>query len=246
MRRGNPVKTVIASRLAAWQSGKKRHCEPLSGEAIHIIMILLTRQEMTEVFRRWRDASPAPVSELEYVNPFTLLVAVVLSAQATDKGVNKATGPLFKVADTPQKMLALGEEGLISYIKTIGLYKNKAKHIMGLSQKLIDDFEDEVPGSREELMTLPGVGRKTANVVLNVIFHQPTMPVDTHLLRVAPKIGLAEGNTPETVERSLLERIPPEFLSDAHHWILLHGRYVCTARAPRCDECIINDLCKHN
>ena len=209
-------------------------------------MTLLTNQEMAEAFRRWRDANPAPVSELEYVNPFTLLVAVVLSAQATDKGVNKATGPLFKVADTPQKMLALGEEGLISYIKTIGLYKNKAKHVMGLSQKLIDDFDGEVPGNREALMTLPGVGRKTANVVLNVIFHEPTMPVDTHLLRVAPKIGLAEGNTPETVERSLLERIPPEFLGDAHHWILLHGRYVCTARAPKCEECLIRDLCKHN
>ena len=209
-------------------------------------MKLLSNKEMTEAFTRWRDANPAPASELEYVNPFTLLVAVVLSAQTTDKGVNKATGPLFKVADTPQKMLALGEEGLISYIKTIGLYKNKAKHVMGLSQKLIDDFDSEVPGNREALMTLPGVGRKTANVVLNVIFHEPTMPVDTHLLRVAPKIGLAEGNTPETVEKSLLERIPAEFLHDAHHWILLHGRYVCTARAPKCDECIINDICKHN
>ena len=209
-------------------------------------MKLLSKKEMTEAFTRWRNANPAPVSELEYVNPFTLLVAVVLSAQATDKGVNKATGPLFKVADTPEKMLALGEEGLISYIKTIGLYKNKAKHVMGLSQKLIDDFSSKVPGSREELMTLPGVGRKTANVVLNVIFHEPTMPVDTHLLRVAPKIGLAEGNTPETVEKSLLERIPAEFLHDAHHWILLHGRYVCTARTPKCEECIIKDLCKHN
>lgn len=201
---------------------------------------------MNEAFRRWRDANPAPASELEYVNPFTLLVAVVLSAQTTDKGVNKATGPLFKVADTPQKMLALGEEGLIPYIKTIGLYRNKAKHIIGLSQKLIDDFEGEVPCNRDALMTLPGVGRKTANVVLNVIFHQPTMPVDTHLLRVAPKIGLAEGDTPEKVEKSLLERIPPEFLHDAHHWILLHGRYVCTARTPKCAECLINDICKHN
>lgn len=209
-------------------------------------MELLNNEEMTEIFRRWKAANSAPVSELDYVNPFTLLVAVVLSAQATDKGVNKATGPLFKVADTPQKMLALGEEGLISYIKTIGLYKNKAKHVMGLSQKLIDDFGGEVPGNREALMTLPGVGRKTANVVLNVIFHEPTMPVDTHLLRVAPKIGLAEGSTPETVEKSLLERIPPEFLHNAHHWILLHGRYVCTARNPKCEECLISDLCKHN
>lgn len=209
-------------------------------------MELLNNEEVTEIFRRWKAANPAPVSELDYVNPFTLLVAVVLSAQATDKGVNKATGPLFKVADTPQKMLALGEEGLISYIKTIGLYKNKAKHVMGLSQKLIDDFGGEVPENREALMTLPGVGRKTANVVLNVIFHEPTMPVDTHLLRVAPKIGLAEGSTPETVEKSLLERIPPEFLHDAHHWILLHGRYICTARNPKCQECLINDICKHN
>lgn len=209
-------------------------------------MPLLSDQEMKEAFSRWKKQNPKPASELDYINPFTLLVAVVLSAQTTDKGVNKATGPLFKIADTPEKMLALGEEKLISYIKTIGLYKNKAKHVMGLSQKLIDDFGGEVPGTREELMTLPGVGRKTANVVLNVIFHQPTMPVDTHLLRIAPKIGLAEGNTPETVEKSLLERIPPEFLHDAHHWILLHGRYVCTARAPKCDECIISDLCKHN
>ncbi len=209
-------------------------------------MTLLSDQEMKEAFSRWKKQNPKPASELDYINPFTLLVAVVLSAQTTDKGVNKATGPLFKIADTPEKMLALGEEKLISYIKTIGLYKNKAKHVMGLSQKLIDDFGGEVPGTREELMTLPGVGRKTANVVLNVIFHQPTMPVDTHLLRITPKIGLAEGNSPETVENSLLERIPPEFLHDAHHWILLHGRYVCTARAPKCDECIISDLCKHN
>ena len=209
-------------------------------------MTLLSEKEMIEVFTRWRTQNPNPASELDYVNSFTLLVAVVLSAQTTDKGVNKATGPLFKVADTPEKMLALGEEGLISYIKTIGLYKNKAKHVLGLSQKLIDDFGGKVPDSREELMTLPGVGRKTANVVLNVIFHQPTMPVDTHLLRVSPKIGLAEGDTPETVEKSLLSRIPPEFLPNAHHWILLHGRYTCTARNPKCDECIIHDLCKHN
>lgn len=209
-------------------------------------MTLLSEKEMIEVFSRWQAANPDPASELDYVNAFTLLVAVVLSAQTTDKGVNKATGPLFKVADTPEKMLALGEEGLIPYIRTIGLYKNKAKHVMGLSKKLIDDFNSEVPSDRDALMTLPGVGRKTANVVLNVIFHKPTMPVDTHLLRVSPKIGLAEGNTPETVEKSLLERIPEEFLPNAHHWILLHGRYVCTARNPKCDECIINDICKHN
>ena len=209
-------------------------------------MKLLSEKEMIEVFSRWQKNNPSPASELDYVNAYTLLVAVVLSAQTTDKGVNKATGPLFKIADSPEKMLALGEEGLIPYIRTIGLYKNKAKHVLGLSKKLIDDFDGQVPGTREELMTLPGVGRKTANVVLNVIFHQPTMPVDTHLLRVSPKIGLAEGDTPETVEKSLLKRIPAEFLPNAHHWILLHGRYVCTARNPKCEECIIKDLCKHN
>ena len=209
-------------------------------------MTLLSPSEMHEVFSRWQAANPQPASELDYVNAYTLLVAVVLSAQSTDKGVNKATGPLFKIADTPQKMLALGEEGLISYIKTIGLYRNKAKHIMGLSQKLLDDFDGEVPDNREALMTLPGVGRKTANVVLNVIFHQSTMPVDTHLLRISPKIGLAQGTTPEAVEQSLLSRIPPEFLPNAHHWILLHGRYICTARNPKCSECLISDLCKKN
>lgn len=209
-------------------------------------MNLLSQSEMSEVFSRWKKQNPKPASELDYVNPFTLLVAVVLSAQSTDKSVNKATEPLFKIADTPQKMLALGEEKLISYIRTIGLYKNKAKHVIALSQKLISDFGGQVPDNREALMTLPGVGRKTANVVLNVIFKQPTMPVDTHLLRIAPKIGLAQGTTPEQVEQSLLSRIPSEFLHDAHHWILLHGRYVCTARNPKCAECIINDLCKHN
>ena len=209
-------------------------------------MTLLSEKEMIEVFSRWQAQNPSPASELDYVNAFTLLVAVVLSAQTTDKGVNKATGPLFKVADTPEKMLALGEEGLIPYIRTIGLYKNKAKHVMGLSKKLIEDFGSEVPSDRDALMSLPGVGRKTANVVLNVVFHKPTMPVDTHLLRVSPKIGLAEGNTPETVEKSLLERIPEDFLPNAHHWILLHGRYICTARNPKCTECLIQDICKHN
>ena len=192
---------------------------------------------------RLKAQNPSPKSELEYVNPYTLLVAVVLSAQATDKSVNLATRELFKVADTPQKILKLGEAGLIPYIKSIGLYKNKAANIIKLSQQLIDDFGSEVPDTREELMTLRGVGRKTANVVLNVIFHKPTMPVDTHLLRICPKIGLAEGSTPEQVEESLLKRIPPEYLEHAHHWLLLHGRYVCTARNPKCNECIINEIC---
>ena len=209
-------------------------------------MDLLTDSEMKEVFSRWQRNNPEPVSELEYVNPFTLLVAVVLSAQATDKSVNKATKDLFAAVDTPQKMVSLGVDGLITYIKSIGLYQTKARHVIELSQKLIDDFNSTVPDTREQLMTLPGVGRKTANVVLNVIFHQPTIPVDTHLLRVCPKIGLAEGNTPEQVEQSLLKRVPSEFLYGAHHWILLHGRYVCTARSPKCSECLISDLCKKN
>ena len=204
---------------------------------------MLNTAQIIQIMERLKAQNPSPKSELDYVNPYTLLVAVVLSAQATDKSVNLATKELFKVADTPQKMLALGEAALIPYIKSIGLYKNKAANIIKLSQQLIDDFGSEVPDTREELMTLRGVGRKTANVVLNVIFHKPTMPVDTHLLRICPKIGLAEGSTPEQVEESLLERIPPEYLEHAHHWLLLHGRYVCTARNPRCNECIIADIC---
>ena len=205
---------------------------------------MLNTKEITQIMERLKAQNPSPKSELDYVNPYTLLVAVVLSAQATDKSVNLATKELFKVADSPKKMLALGEEGLIPYIKSIGLYKNKAANIIALSKQLINNFGSQVPDTREELMTLRGVGRKTANVVLNVIFHQPTMPVDTHLLRICPKIGLAEGTTPEQVEQSLLERIPPKYLEHAHHWLLLHGRYVCTARNPKCNECIIADICK--
>ena len=195
---------------------------------------------------RFKKQNPSPKSELDYSNAFTLLVAVVLSAQATDKSVNLATKSLFKIADTPQKMLELGEEKLTEYIKSIGLYRNKAKNVIGLSKMLLEDFNGIVPDSMENLVKLPGVGRKTANVVLNVIFNKPTMPVDTHLLRVSPKIGLAEGTTPEQVEQSLLKRIPAEYMQNAHHWILLHGRYVCTAKNEKCDECVINDLCKKN
>ena len=209
-------------------------------------MQLLTNEEMQLAFSRFQSQNPNPKSELDYVNPFTLLVAVVLSAQTTDKGVNKATKDLFKIADSPQKMLELGEEHLITYIKSIGLYKNKAKNIINLSKKLISDYDSQVPDSMEDLMTLAGVGRKTANVVLNVIFNKATMPVDTHLLRVCPRVGFAQGNTPESVEKSLLERIPPEYMHDAHHWLLLHGRYVCMAKNQKCQECIISDLCKHN
>ena len=207
---------------------------------------LLSETEIEQVFDRFAQLNPSPKSELEYSSPFTLLVAVVLSAQATDKSVNIATRELYKVADTPQKILALGEEGLIEYIKSIGLYRSKARHVMGLCEKLISDFDGKVPRSREELMSLPGVGRKTANVVLNVVWGEHTMPVDTHLLRICPKIGLAEGDTPEKVEQSLLERIPDKYMEHAHHWLILHGRYVCTARNPKCEECVIRDLCKRN
>lgn len=209
-------------------------------------MILLSEAEMTEAFLRWQKQNPSPVSELEYKNPYTLLIAVVLSAQATDKSVNKATKALFEKVTSPQQMLDLGYDRLLPYIKSIGLYKNKGANIIKLSKMLVEEYNSEVPGTKEELIKLPGVGPKTANVVLNVIFKQPTMPVDTHILRIAPKIGLAPGSTPEEVERGLLKRIPAEFLFNAHHWILLHGRYVCTAKNPKCNECLIADLCKHN
>lgn len=207
---------------------------------------LLSGTEIEQVFDRFAQLNPSPKSELEYSSPFTLLVAVVLSAQATDKSVNIATRKLYQVADTPQKILALGEEGLIEYIKSIGLYRSKARHVIELCKKLISDFNGEVPRSREQLMSLSGVGRKTANVVLNVIWGEHTMPVDTHLLRICPKIGLAEGDTPEKVEQSLLKRIPDKYMEHAHHWLILHGRYVCTARSPKCEECVIRDLCKRN
>ncbi len=205
--------------------------------------MILPREKIVEIMERFKKQNPNPKSELEFKNPYTLLVSVVLSAQATDKSVNLYTKPLYEVADTPEKMLELGQEKLVEFIKPIGLWKNKSKNIIALSKKLIEDFGGKVPEAREELMTLPGVGRKTANVVLNVVFGKHTMPVDTHLLRVCPKIGLAEGTTPEQVEQSLLENIPNEYLEFAHHWILLHGRYVCTARNPKCAECLINDLC---
>ena len=209
-------------------------------------MTLLTQEEIKEVFERFKKANPNPTSELKWTNPFTLLVSVVLSAQATDKSVNKATEALYKIADTPQKILSLGEDNLISYIKSIGLYKSKAKHIIELSKMLINEFDSKIPDNLDDLIKLPGVGRKTANVVLNVLFNKPTMPVDTHLLRISPKIGLAEGIAPIQIEKSLCARIPQEYMNHAHHWLILHGRYVCTARNPHCENCIINDICKHN
>lgn len=209
-------------------------------------MFLLQQEEIKEIFERFKKENPNPTSELKWTNSFTLLVSVVLSAQATDKSVNKATESLYKIADTPQKILSLGEDNLISYIKSIGLYKSKAKHIIELSKILISEFDSKIPDNLEDLIKLPGVGRKTANVVLNVLFNKPTMPVDTHLLRISPKIGLAQGSTPLEIEKSLCARIPQEYMNHAHHWLILHGRYVCTARNPHCENCLINDICKHN
>lgn len=203
-----------------------------------------TREEISQIFSRLRQLRPEPKGELEHVNPFTLVVAVALSAQATDAGVNRATRELFKVADTPQKMLDLGEAKVRDYIKTIGLYRNKAKNVIALSQKLIEDFEGVVPQTREELVTLPGVGRKTANVVLSMAFGHATMAVDTHILRIGMRTGLAPAKTPDDVEAILMKIIPEEFLYHAHHWLILHGRYTCVARNPKCDQCIIADICK--
>jgi endonuclease-3 len=200
-------------------------------------------ERVAEIFRRLAAANPEPKGELEYLNPFTLLVAVVLSAQATDAGVNKATRALFAAADTPRKMLGLGEEGVRERIKSIGLYRNKAKNVIGLSQALIDRHGGEVPHQREALEALPGVGRKTANVVLNTAFGEPTLAVDTHVFRVAHRLGLASGKTPLEVEMGLLEVIPPGYLQHAHHWLILHGRYICQARKPKCDACVVCDLC---
>ncbi len=203
-----------------------------------------TRAEISEIFRRFHVQRPEPQGELEHVNAFTLLVAVVLSAQATDAGVNKATRALFAIADTPQKMLALGEAKVGEHIKTIGLWRNKAKNVIALSEALIRDHGGEVPGDRDDLVKLPGVGRKTANVVLNMAFGQPTMAVDTHILRIGNRIGLAPGKTPDEVEDILVRIIPDEYMRHAHHWLILHGRYVCKARKPDCPACVIADICK--
>ncbi|MGH6827224.1 endonuclease III [Methyloceanibacter sp.] len=203
----------------------------------------LTETQIEEVFRRFQAMSPHPKTELRYADPFTLLVAVVLSAQATDSSVNKATPDLFKEADTPEKLIELGEAKLTEKIKTIGLYRNKAKNLTALSLKLIQDFHGKVPDTREALVTLPGVGRKTANVVLNVAFGQATIAVDTHLFRVANRTGLAPGNTPLDVELTLDRVVPERYKHNCHHWLILHGRYMCKARKPECWRCLINDIC---
>jgi len=201
-------------------------------------------EKRRRIYERLRERNPHPTTELEYSTPFELLVAVVLSAQATDKSVNKATAVLFKKFNTPEKIARLGVHGLEEYIKTIGLFRTKAKNVVALSQQLLDRHGGEVPADREALEALPGVGRKTANVVLNTAFGQPTIAVDTHIFRVSNRTGLAPGKDPEEVEQKLLKFTPEEFKKDAHHWLILHGRYVCIARKPGCPECVIRDLCE--
>lgn len=205
----------------------------------------MNRQKVQSLFSKLREANPSPKTELEHSSVFELLVAVVLSAQATDKGVNLATRKLFAVANTPQAIVALGEERLMDYVKTIGLYRTKSKNVLALCQLLIERFAGEVPQTREELESLPGVGRKTANVILNTAFGQPTMAVDTHIYRLGNRTKLAPGKTVLVVEKKLLKVIPKEFILDAHHWLILHGRYVCKARKPECERCIIQEECEY-
>jgi endonuclease III len=205
----------------------------------------MKKDEIAEFFRRLAAGRPAPKTELEYANPYTLLVAVALSAQATDVGVNKATKPLFAKVDTPQKMLALGEARLVDYIKSIGLFRTKARNVMKLSQLLVELHGGKVPHERAALEALPGVGRKTASVVLNVAFGEKTIAVDTHIFRVANRTGLASGKTPLEVELALERRVPEPYVQHAHHWLILHGRYVCKARKPDCPSCVVRDLCRY-
>jgi endonuclease III len=227
-----PPKSSSGRKAATPPRPRPRPPRALPGEAVD------------EVFRRFRNANPEPKGELEHVNPYTLLVAVVLSAQATDAGVNKATRSLFQAVDTPHKMVALGEERLRDHIKTIGLYRGKARNVIALSQRLIDEHRGAVPSAREALESLPGVGRKTANVVLNIAFGEETIAVDTHLFRIANRIPLAPGKTPLDVELGLLRVVPAPYKRHAHHWLILHGRYVCKARRPECWRCLISDLCR--
>ena len=205
----------------------------------------MTPQKVKEFFARLHKQNPEPKGELEYTNVYTLLVAVVLSAQATDTGVNKATRALFKAVSTPEQMVALGEAGLKNYIKTIGLFNAKAKNVIALSEMLVNEYNSEVPRTRDELVKLPGVGRKTANVVLNIAFGEHTIAVDTHLFRLGNRTGLAPGKTPEQVEDKLMKVVPKEYLRHAHHWLILHGRYVCKARRPECPTCVVRDLCAY-
>jgi len=205
----------------------------------------MNEKDITTIFKRFAKADPKPTTELQYQSPFELLISVILSAQATDISVNKATAKLYPIANTPAAILALGENGLISYIKSIGLYQSKARNILKTCALLLERHQGEVPHTREALEALPGVGRKTANVVLNTAFGEPTIAVDTHIFRVANRIGLSQGKTPLAVEKDLLQVVPKQYRHDAHHWLILHGRYTCIARKPHCAECIIHDLCEY-
>lgn len=227
-------------------AGRPSHALALGRGSGHSFVMAkqLDYHMIREIFTRFHAAEPEPKGELEHVNAYTLLVAVALSAQATDVGVNKATRELFKLADTPEKMLALGEEGLIEHIKTIGLYRNKAKNVMKMARILAEDYGGEVPNSRAALQALPGVGRKTANVVLNMWWHYPAQAVDTHIFRVGNRSGICPGKDVVAVERAIEDNIPVDFQQHAHHWLILHGRYVCVARKPKCGACLIRDLCQ--
>jgi endonuclease III len=236
------LKAARKGRAAHLKGGKAQ--AKADQEAAHGELPQWTKAEIEEAFRRFQAANPAPKGELQYINPFTLLVAVVLSAQATDAGVNKATPALFKLADTPEKMAKLGEARVRSLLKTIGLYRTKAKNVIALSKQLVAEHGGQVPHDREALEALPGVGRKTANVVLNIAFGEPTIAVDTHIFRVGNRTGLAIGKTPLDVELKLNEVVPEKYRLHAHHWLILHGRYTCVARRPLCEKCIIADLCK--
>jgi endonuclease-3 len=239
--KSSPAKKVVAKAVKA---PAKKIAKPKPIKLKPIKLKPWTKAQVHEAFSRFRKANPEPKGELEHLNPYTLLVAVVLSAQATDAGVNKATRALFPIADTPQKMIDLGEETVRDYIKTIGLYRTKAKNVIALSEKLIREFGGVVPRTRAEIESLPGAGRKTANVVLNMAFGEHTMAVDTHVFRVGNRTNMAPGKNVLDVELELERVIPHEFMLHAHHWLILHGRYTCLARKPRCEVCLINDLCQ--
>jgi endonuclease-3 len=245
MVRKTTKQSVKAARKgrAARVKGRKAQARA-DAEAAHGELPQWTAAEIAEAFRRFEAANPVPRSELEHINPFTLLVAVVLSAQATDAGVNKATPALFKLADTPEKMSKLGEARVRDLIKTIGLFRTKAKNVIALSRQLVAEHDGQVPHDRAALEALPGVGRKTANVVLNMAFGEPTIAVDTHIFRIGNRTGLAVGKTPLDVEMKLMQVVPERYRLHAHHWLILHGRYVCIARRPLCEKCLIADLCK--
>jgi endonuclease-3 len=250
MRGKKMAKKATRQRIKAAKKGKAavprapRKQAAADREAAHGDLPQWTHAEVEEAFRRFQKVQPVPKGELQHINPFTLLVAVVLSAQATDAGVNKATPALFAAADTPEKMAKLGEAKVRNFIKTIGLYRTKAKNVIGLSKKLIAEHGGEVPRDRAALEALPGVGRKTANVVLNIAFGEPTIAVDTHIFRVGNRTGMATGKDPFEVEQKLMQVVPDKYKLHAHHWLILHGRYVCIARRPLCEKCIIADLCK--